>query len=245
MRKLIAKKEKYFYAKGNVKVPIIVHFEIRSSIRLSLGRRKANLRLPVHLRYSRAVKEVEKAMLWIDQKLSEHPHLAQAFEEKYYTQGDLINVGSRSYILNILYREAKSISAKIKGNLIYLRLNKNTSFQEIKSLLSRVIGKDFKEEIESKLRMLNKLYFHKEIKQVRLKYNQSNWGSCSSSGNINISTRLLFAPEQVIEYVLVHELTHLIEMNHSSRFYQIVASILPNYKVQELWLKENGHLCDF
>ena len=59
------------------------------------------------------------------------------------------------------------------------------------------------------------------IKGIFLKYNHSNWGSCSHNGNINLSTRLLFAPEAVQDYVIVHELAHLVEPNHSDRFWAL------------------------
>ena len=86
---------------------------------------------------------------------------------------------------------------------------------------------------------------NKKYNTVILKYLNSRWGSCSVKGNINISLRLLLAPMEVVEYVILHELCHLQEMNHSARFWHLVASYMPNYKNQERWLKENGHLCDF
>jgi len=117
--------------------------------------------------------------------------------------------------------------------------------KSIRHLLSRVIANDFLPEIEQRVYELNQKYFQKNIKRVYLKYNKSNWGSCSSKGNINLSTRLLFAPSQVIDYVIIHELSHLIEMNHSPRFWKIVRDIMPNYEEQEKWLKVNGAKCDF
>jgi len=87
---------------------------------------------------------------------------------------------------------------------------------------------------------LNERHFQQPIDQVRLKYNHSNWGSCSNKGNINLSTRLLFAPPEVIDYVIIHELAHRLEMNHSPRFWKLVADAMPNYREQERWLKEHG-----
>lgn len=92
---------------------------------------------------------------------------------------------------------------------------------------------------------LNQIHFQKDFKSVNLKYNSSNWGSCSTRGNINLSTRLLFAPDTVIDYVIIHELTHLIEMNHSPKFWQLVKGAMPDYKEKEKWLKVNGSQCDF
>ena len=64
-------------------------------------------------------------------------------------------------------------------------------------------------------------------------------------GNINISTRLLFAPDDVLEYVCIHELAHLIEHNHSQRFWMLVAQAMPDYTAKETWLKEKGDACRF
>ena len=100
-------------------------------------------------------------------------------------------------------------------------------------------------EITRRVIELNRKHFQKPVKGVRLKYNHSNWGSCSRSGNINLSTRLLFAPPDVIDYVIVHELAHLVELNHSPRFWNIVEKAVPDYRDKEKWLKENRNLCDF
>ena len=78
-----------------------------------------------------------------------------------------------------------------------------------------------------------------------MKYNKTNWGSRSTKNNINISTRLLFAPKDVQEYVFIHELAHFFEMNHSKRFWDIVGKIMPDYKEKERWLKINNAKCDF
>lgn len=65
--------------------------------------------------------------------------------------------------------------------------------------------------------------------QVRVTSAKTRWGSCSAKGGVNFSWRLMFAPPEVIDYVVVHELAHLIEFNHSPRFWSIVESIIPNW----------------
>jgi predicted metal-dependent hydrolase len=77
--------------------------------------------------------------------------------------------------------------------------------------------------------------------QVRLKTQKTLWGSCSSSNNINLNYLLIQAPMSVIDYVIVHELCHTTHKNHSKYFWQLVSSILPNYKASKSWLYENGH----
>ena len=66
---------------------------------------------------------------------------------------------------------------------------------------------------------------------------KTRFGSCSSKGNISYSYRLILYPEEAIDYVVVHELAHLIEMNHSKRFYSIIERVLPDYKARRKLLK--------
>lgn len=75
---------------------------------------------------------------------------------------------------------------------------------------------------------------------VRIKEQKSRWGSCSAKGNVNLNWRLLLAPQEVLDYVVVHELAHLKFMNHSRDFWNHVAEILPDYKQWDSWLKQNG-----
>lgn len=245
MDNLKSKKESYYFQKEDLHIPVDVFYEVRDNVRISIGRRKANLRMPIYLRPSRKRSEIEKAKVWLTHTLNNKPEIAERFRVKSYRSGDILKVGKRTYILQVDYREAKTNSGSLKNDLIKLHINPSTAPLKIKQLISRVVARDFHAQILRRVHALNDLYFKKPIKAVKLKYNQSNWGSCSSSGNINLSTRLLFAPEPVIDYVIIHELAHLIEMNHSKRFYAILSSIMPNYRNQEKWLKENGHLCDF
>lgn len=80
-----------------------------------------------------------------------------------------------------------------------------------------------------------------EIKISEMKY---RWGSCTPSGNLLFNWRLIKAPMYVLEYVIVHELAHLIEHNHSKDFWNIVSVQLPNYQKAKDWLKLNGEVLE-
>jgi predicted metal-dependent hydrolase len=80
-----------------------------------------------------------------------------------------------------------------------------------------------------------------KVNQIRITNAQTRWGSCSPNGNLNFSWRLVMAPMQVIDYVVVHELVHLHEKNHSRRFWERVRIILPDYRKQVQWLKTYGY----
>lgn len=76
--------------------------------------------------------------------------------------------------------------------------------------------------------------------RITIREQKTRWGSCSSAGNLNFNWKLLLGPEEVVDYVVIHELAHRREMNHSARFYAVVAEIMPDYKVWQRWLKVNG-----
>lgn len=76
--------------------------------------------------------------------------------------------------------------------------------------------------------------------RVTIRCQQTRWGSCSSRGNLNFNCLLMLAPEEVLDYVVVHELAHRKQMNHSVLFWQEVARECPDYKKSLRWLKDRG-----
>ena len=77
--------------------------------------------------------------------------------------------------------------------------------------------------------------------RITVRNQRSRWGSCSSQGNLNFNCLLMLCPEEIVDYVVVHELCHRKEMNHSPRFWAEVERVLPDYKQRLQWLKENGN----
>lgn len=76
--------------------------------------------------------------------------------------------------------------------------------------------------------------------RITIRNQKSRWGSCSSKGNLNFNCLLMLMPSDVLDYVVVHELCHRKEMNHSPKFWTEVGRVLPDYEKQKLWLKEHG-----
>lgn len=231
------------------KIPAKVYHERRRNARASIGKTGAILRLPFGLS-----KEDEQGFfIWfkeyVKDQIDNNKDIQQLFFGKGYKDGDTLKVGEREYLLRIQYTDRKTHGAKISNSTIYLELSRNDleihRQKAIRQLISRTVGSDFLPQITRRVLELNQLYYQMPIKSVNLKYNSTNWGSCSSDSNLNLSTRLLFAPQPVIDYVIIHELAHLIELNHSSRFWKLVADAMPNYQEKEEWLKEHGPSCDF
>ncbi len=78
------------------------------------------------------------------------------------------------------------------------------------------------------------------VNRVTIRCQRTRWGSCSAKGNINLNCLLVLCPEEVRDYVVIHELCHRREMNHSPRFWAEVERVMPDYRRHRQWLKEEG-----
>ena len=165
----------------------------------------------------------------------------------------------------IVYSGRKTISLCIKEGMLVVRAPYGTKKQRIEKVISshsEWIAKHIAGQVERNRKYEN--ITDKDIENLRreakriiplkaayyanimgLKYGRititsakTRFGSCSSKGNLSFSYRLMLYPDAAIDYVVVHELAHLIEMNHSPRFYKIVEAILPDYKERRGLLKK-------
>ena len=119
-------------------------------------------------------------------------------------------------------------------------------------LLNEGCGKDAAAVLECWMKSMARLLINQRIRVLnsvlKLRYNRvairgqkTRWGSCSSLGNLNFNWRLVMAPLPVMDYIVAHELLHLVEPNHSKKFWTLVESVCPDYKNCRDWLKKNGH----
>jgi len=247
-KKKPTKHESKFTIEGTV-IPITIYFERRNNVRFSFGRQRAYCRMPFLMLPTEKEKHLKRFEEWVTKQFNSSPKLQHQFIRKQYQNNDQITVGKYTYTIFIQFEDRKSHSGAIKGTDIFLKLSPNDLEEDrqkaIRHLLSRTIAHHQLPEIKQRVDYWNQHYFQKPINGIRIKLNQSNWGSCSSKGNINLSSRLLFAPDEVVDYVIVHELAHLIEMNHSPQFWKVVEDVMPDYQLKEKWLTQNGHLCRF
>ncbi len=106
---------------------------------------------------------------------------------------------------------------------------KNTSVNESKLGEFDKYKEIARAKIERKVEEFNKIYNH-DYGRISIKRTSTRWGSCSSKGNLNFHYKLIFMSEEMMNYVVVHELCHLKELNHSKNFWKLVEIAIPNYK---------------
>lgn len=117
--------------------------------------------------------------------------------------------------------------------------NKVVSKSSIKEELRKFYTEKAKEIINKKLEKFS-IRLGVNYNGVRFKNQRTRWASCSTSKNLNFNWRLVMAPESIIDYIVVHELIHLEEGNHSKRFWLKISNVFPDYKERIKWLNENS-----
>lgn len=120
----------------------------------------------------------------------------------------------------------KKITARPRPRLSQLQLRKEK--KSAKVILSRRLAE---------IAATYSLHYNK----FRVSGAKTRWGSCSARKNINLNWKLVLGPQQIMDYVICHELSHLVHMNHSKTFWAHVATMHPQYKESRKWLKLNGH----
>ncbi|MDF2503610.1 SprT family zinc-dependent metalloprotease [Clostridium sp.] len=100
-----------------------------------------------------------------------------------------------------------------------------------------------KEEINKRVSFYQK-YFNMKPSEIKVKEQKRRWGSCTYKDSLLFNWRCVMAKESVLDYIVVHEMCHMVHKNHSKEYWKAVASILPDYKQREQWLKYNGAKMD-
>lgn len=221
-----------------------ISYTITKSNRKTIGisiRLKDGVRiLAPHFATKKQIEEVvRKNSQWIIKKLQEVE--ATAKNELIYKDGELFPYLGEKYRLNII----KNIGGKknlieISEDKILLKLiGENDEEANIKQVITRWYREEADSLLKERLDRLSKETNLYPV-SVRIKEQKSRFGSCSSKKNINLNWKLIMAPIEIIDYVVVHELCHLKEMNHSKNFWSLVGYYIPDYNKLRKWLKENG-----
>lgn len=141
--------------------------------------------------------------------------------------------------LNIEYSSKEFLKPRVLRSGNNVVVFKGESKKQPKTILNEWLIERARDHIVDRVKYYSQNYDLK-FRRVAIKDTVSRWGSCSSDKNLNFNWRLSFAPLKVLDYVIVHELCHTIQMNHSNSFWEEVEKVMPEYKIAEKWLKING-----
>jgi hypothetical protein len=240
------KKEKFFINWKEHKVKLTIHHEHRKDSRVSISKSGVNIRLPLLLPEFEKKRLIDKFVIWAKERLDEKPYF-HLDKYKSYKDGDELELFDKTYLIRLKNDESAKNSAQVKQGTLIISASPQSDQASMDKLVSqliyKLIAKKYKPIVWDWLNDLNAQHNFGELKSIRMKNNSTNWGSCSNKGNINISVRLLLAPREVVDYVLIHELAHLQQQNHGAEYWKIVEKACPNFKKYEKWLKSNARKC--
>lgn len=226
----------------------IIEYELRKSskakrINITIRESKVKVSVPSGFTFDYARNFIEANKEWVYEHVQKQKTLRQSIIDRNYTNGEKFLYRGRHYPLNIIQNENIPPQAAFQGSRIIVYIPGELSDSERCSLIKNLIEDWYKKQAELILPEIVEFYskaMNIPYEKLKIKNQKTRWGSCSSKGNINLNWKIIMGPNQVIAYVIIHELSHLKHMNHSSDFWQTVETYFPEYKKWKKWLSENG-----
>lgn len=222
----------------SIKIEYKVVYSKRKTIAIHIDRDKNIIvRAPRGIDKTKLKGLVESKGNWIVNKLAEVRNYE--IQAKKYQKGELFLYLGKEYPLDIVVDDKqKSSQVEIKDNSLMVMTN-SADEESIKDLVEHFYRQETLRIVKDRVKYYQK-YFVIEPNNIRVKKQKTRWGSCSSLNNLNFNLKLSMAKISVIDYIVVHEMSHLIHLNHSKDFWNQVRSILPDYGEEKAWLRLNG-----
>ena len=158
-----------------------------------------------------------------------------------YIDGEVVPYLGRYYRLKCINGDSLSLKMKSGSFVITIPKGQKPEQKVIKNLLVDWYKKYAKIHLEEKTKKFSET-MNVNPKSIVIKNYKSRWGSCSSKGELSFNWRIILTPQWIVDYIVVHELCHLLEFNHSPKYWSHVKRYIPNWKDCRNWLKENNVL---
>ena len=196
--------------------------------------------VPKRLSDARVKDLILKRTSWIKQKLRIQSETVLP-KPKEYVSGENFTYLGRNYRLKLIPNGEEEV--KMKGGYLTLGYSEKLPETDRQSFVKKSLEGWYKGHALKRLTEKSKRYekiLRVTPRSISLKNYKSRWGSCSNSGEINFNWKIIIAPHHIVDYVVVHELCHMLEHNHSPKYWRHVQSVIPDYKMDRQWLKVNG-----
>lgn len=194
------------------------------------------LRLPWKFPKARIPEILEQYQGWIEEQVQRFYAQRQQVSEHKFIEGETFWYLGKEYPLHIIEQTTQPLWWNEEG----FWLDKN-SRDYARELFLAWYQEQAMSYFTARARQFEKRFTDQPY-QIKLSNAQTRWGTCSSRRIIRLAWRVIMAPPEVIDNVIVHELAHFVHSNHSKAFWQAVASVCPDYKQARAWLRNFGHL---
>ena len=201
----------------------------RLALRLDSHARRVNLVIPKRASLKKAYEFAELNQHWIHDKISALP------EPVPFIDGAVIPLMGKKYKLTI----EKSPEKRTKIDILFDTVRVVTNIDDCAPRINRTLRKYAEENL--RLLSINKATeLNRELKSFCVRDMKSRWGSCSKDGRMTLSWRLVFAPMEAIDYVISHEIAHLVHDNHGPKFWKLCEELSTDYATGKEWMRRNG-----
>ncbi len=179
----------------------------------------------------------------IFQKLQELNEVKTTVQPKEFVSGEKLPYLGRHYRLKVYKEAIPNVSFQFKQGRFIATVPRAWSQDQIQQHLEQKLITWYREHGYKKIMQRASDYqsmLGVEPRSLQLKTQHKRWGTCTPNGDIYLNWRIVMAPVRVIDYIIVHELAHLIVPEHNDKFWRIVRTTLPHYKEAKEWLRVHG-----
>ena len=223
-----------------------IFYEIRNStkarrISITVTNGQVKVSQPKGVAKKRVQEFVELKKDWILKHIEAYRTIKHHYPKKNYKSGELFLYRGREYRLEISFTEEEEY-LKLDCNKLSVFIPINAPENQWSLIVRQAIINWYKDRAKELFKERLDHYCNQldvEYKSFKIKGLLSRWGSCSAKGNINLNWKAIMAPDDAIDYLIVHELAHLKQMNHSHKFWELIASVMPEYEKAKRWLKDH------
>lgn len=194
---------------------------------------------PIGLSEDKIKELVKRKGKWIVQKLFEFKEMEYRPFDRGFKNGEAFMYLGRNYSLQMIVDERlKYPEVKLHQGKFYIFTPEKDTF-----IMRKAMENWYRDKCEK--RILDRVNYYKskigkEPRIIKVKEQKKRWGSCTSKGDIYFNWRCIMAPSNVFDYIVVHEMCHLIHMDHLKNFWNLVETIIPNYEDRKKWLRNYG-----
>ena len=230
---------------GNEKIPYeLCWSNKRKSLGISVRSDKVSVTAPEGTTEEKINQLLMKKAPWIRKQLQDYQEINPFMQERDFLSGEKLPYLGRLYRLKVI----KEVNLQTS----HFKFQQGTFIATVPDCLSeteyrKIIYPLYKAWVTAKAttftqKRLNRftVKLREKPTQIRIKEQEQRWGSCTPDGKILLNWRIFLAPTSVVDYILVHELAHLKNMDHSTDFWNTIKMILPNYEDKKEWLRING-----
>lgn len=225
------------YIEGNGFIAEVIRTKRRKTASIRVEDRMVSVVVPTELTEQRISQLLKEKHRWIKTKIRDQKQV-QTVSQKQFVSGEAFSYLGRNYRLKVVrgaYKPVKLIQGRLVATL--------PQGPDDPAMVRNALVRWYKAQAQPKLFEKTQRYakiIGVEPTSIGIKTYKARWGSCNAKGRIDFNWQLVVAPHAAVDYVVVHELCHLKHFNHGSDYWKQVERVMPDFKTQQIWLKDHA-----